>query len=1048
MCALHVYRASAGSGKTFTLTLHYLKLLFLNPGAYRNILAVTFTNKAAGEMKERILRRLHELSKADPLGDHEDLELLAGETRLDRKLIVSRASILLHRILNDYSMFSVGTIDKFFQSVIRAFTREMGIQPSYNLEMDRGRVLEMAVNQLFQQITHNEELQRWLIRYAEERMGEEQSWDFSRDIQQLGEQLFTESFQKLFEGEGIERLGKAELGLYQEEMNMEEKRASSAIIKLTEKVLGRFSELGLEEKHFSGGQYSYISYLRRSVPEGKLLLTDTKAASRSDPDKWLNQTATDLERQVTVEEFIPAMEAMWKEQVMLNTIEAIRRRFYTLGILGDLREELQAYLRSRNLFLITDTSRFLKGLIGANQVPFVFERTGIRYHHIMLDEFQDTSRFQYENFKPLLDNSLGMGKESLVVGDVKQSIYRWRNSDWEVLSSELLRDFSHQEPQVYKLADNYRSREEIIRFNNGLFSRIPGILSGLIEGELSEEAHRLFRDSYNDVVQNVPEKSKKKGGFIRLDYFEKDEGLSFADQVLEGLPGLVEELLDQGFRKKDIAILVRSGKEGARVAGRLLEYARENGKTGKFTLVSNDSLLLNDNDAVALLVSSLRYLNSPGDELNNALLKHLYLKCSQESGPEGGTVYRVDMDPLDVLPPEFRENLALLQQQPLFETLERLITVFRLDLKGEDVSYIQAMQDLVIDLQRREALDIHSFLAQWEQIRGKRTLQISMRSDAIQILTIHKAKGLEFKAVLIPFCDWKIKPDSRSTLWCRNNQEVLKRIPSVPVSYSSKLAHTHFARDYHMETMKGYMDNLNLLYVAFTRAVDVLYAGIPLSENDDIKNAGGLIRAAYPGEGGSFTIGEIPAYPSGEEKPDPWKFTRYGMRSFDSMERLRTGTADWYTDEEGRFHSSRMYGNMMHRIFSRIRYLDDIGELWASLIREGMLPAAELDLMSGKIRQMIGGSEAVEWFKEKEGRKIYNERSVLLGGGTVSRPDRVIVDKEEVTVVDFKFGEHRKEIYRKQVRNYMEQMQRITHKSIKGYVWYVMEDHIEQIEAL
>ena len=1072
MSPLKVYKASAGSGKTFALTLGYLELLFRAPDAYRHILAVTFTNKAAGEMKDRILSRLQRLSLTSDTAENEDLHLLVERTGLDKKEIISRSGDLLKAILNNYSRFSVGTIDKFFQSVIRAFTREIGIQPGYNLELDHHRVLALGIDTLFQDIAHQKELQQWLIRFAEERMDESRSWNFRRDIDQLGMQLFTESFQELFTDPELVVLGKDNLNRYREDLKEAEKKAREKMLAVAREALAEIEKNDLETGDFRGKGNSPPNLFAKALENGEVSFTKSKLEALEQIEKWLNKDASPQMASLTKNVLMPRLQEVYNQQVELNTISAIRQNFYTLGILGDIRAKVQDYLKGQNLFLIADSSRFLRGIIGANQVPFVYERTGNRYHHIMLDEFQDTSIFQYENFRPLLDNALASGNENLVVGDVKQSIYRWRNSDWRILSTQLKADFSHQHYREDPLDQNFRSREQIIRFNNSVFQLAPEVLADVVEGELEaasvnreevERAANQFRNAYADAVQQIPDRSIGTGGMVRVGFFGEEGEISFRDQVLEVIPDWIDEIQQSGIEPGEIAILVRSRKEGVMLAGRLLEHARTTGEGHRYRLISSESLLLSQNDAVSLVISAMQYLVRPEDELNNALLKYRCFLLGRKEERITDPLFDVSVTPEQFLPDDFMASSHLYRQMPLFELVEVLIRQFGLDHRQEDLPYLQAFQDLVIELHRRESPGIPEFLNYWEQHGSRKGIQVSENSNAIRILTIHRAKGLEFKAVLVPFCNWEITTDQRKSniIWCRTEGTPFNRIPVVPLRYKSSMEHTRFSGFYYQERMKGYLDSLNLMYVAFTRAVDVLYLGVPEPEGNGLKSTGDLFRSLMdlvPGRqpalhslgsyrsGDTLTIGQMPEYESQAAEEHPWKFTSYAVNPGHRRLKLRMRSDEYFVDEEGLFRTDRAFGNTMHMVFSRIRTINDVIPAMDRLEREGVLPVNERPDLEQKILELISMPGADKWFTEAQGREVYNEKSILCGDGMVVRPDRVIVDRDGVSVVDFKFGKQEKEYYRDQVVLYMDQLGRMGYGRVKGFIWYVMLEKIVQIE--
>ena len=1070
MSPLNIYKASAGSGKTFALTMEYLKLLFSQEGIHRHILAVTFTNKAAGEMKHRILDSLYALSLFSEGEEMEEMNLLREATGMDAHAIRRRSKALLKEILNDYSGFSVGTIDKFFQSVIRAFTREIGIQPAYNLELDHGRVLSLAVDRMFQELGKRQDLQRWLIRFAEERMESAASWNFKNEIITLGKQLFMEAFQSLFEHQNIEVLNKENLDLYLADIRRLEQEKNRRINEIGTEALQRIQRATLEPENFSGGASSSIGLIFKQAAEGdKPNFTEKRLKGISDPDRWLNKSDGNEKHSLVVNDLMPLLNELYQQWVVLNTVEAVRSYFYTLGILADIWSYVREYTRERNLFLIADSSRFLKGIIGGSQVPFVYERTGSRYHHIMLDEFQDTSLFQYENFKPLLDNSLASGNENMVVGDVKQSIYRWRNSDWKILTSDLEEDFRHQDLRIKKLDKNYRSAENIVRFNNTLFQLASALLGDEISRELGssvisrEEAlgeEERFRKAYADVVQDIPEHLQGTGGRVQMHLFDNEEGV-FRDEVLKAIPGWVEELQATGIEPGQIAILVRSSRQGARIASSLLEYARQSGKDGKFRLISNDSLLLVQNTSVSFLVSLLRYTLQPEHVVNNALLKHLYTLLQDGPVDESGSRFRHDLSPGEFFPAAFVEQIDRLKLLPLYELSENLIELFKLGQRPEDMPYLQAFQELIMDLQRREAMGVADFLEYWEQNGDQKSVAVSEASNAIRIMTIHKSKGLEFKAVIVPFCDWSLTPDSRHTniLWCHTHGSGLDRIPVVPVKYKKELIHSLFAPDYYRERMKSYMDNLNLLYVACTRSKEQLILGLPGSRGRDMNKVNDLLETVldlHPRKepctpplsnflkGKHLDYGESRPRVLKEELSDHWEFSDYPVNLRSRSLRIRMRNDQYFVDEAGLFRTERSFGNMMHELFSGMKRLEDLPLLLDRYVQEGLVPRSERAALEELIRTKVEQARVSEWFSGNV--KVINERAILCGDSRVLRPDRVMIGAGKATVVDFKFGEQQKDSYHRQVRAYMEQLQLLGHQQVEGYLWYVMLDQTIQVE--
>lgn len=548
-----------------------------------------------------------------------------------------------------------------------------------------------------------------------------------------------------------------------------------------------------------------------------------------------------------------------------------------------------------------------------------------------------------------------------------------------------------------------------------------------------------------------------------MELFREEEELPFRDRVLSRIPEWIEEIQQAGIEPGEIAILVRTRREGTMVAGKLLEHARITGDSHHFRLISSESLLLTHNASVSLLISALHFLVHPTDELNNALLKYRFYQAGDMAEGETDRLFDVSLQPEKYLPEGFVDRIHQHRQLPLFELVETLISLFGLDRLVHDLPYLQAFQDLVIEAQRRESLGIAEFLQYWEQHGARKGIQISENSNAIRILTIHRAKGLEFKAVIVPFCNWEITTDQRKSniLWCETTGTPFRRIPTVPVRFSSHMKHTHFSGFYYQERMKGYLDSLNLMYVAFTRAVDVMYLGVPEPEEESLKNIGDLLGAILNREpengpalepldrylsGDVITIGRMPGYSKKPQEDDPWQFLTYRAHPGNRLMKVRMRSDAYFVDEEGTFRTEQVFGNMMHMVFSRIATCADVDPVLDAILKEGVISSGDRRELGNRIREMISQPGVADWFSESEGRTIFNERSILCGNGNVLRPDRVIVDGEGATVVDFKFGQFEKENYRAQVRNYMDHLYELGYSPVKGYLWYVMLGKTLQIQ--
>lgn len=1072
MAPLSIYKASAGSGKTFRLTMGYMELLFRDPMAYKHILAVTFTNKAASEMKSRILERLFQLSV---LGDEEnsgDLYLLMESTGFDRHKIVVTARELLVRILNDYSRFSVGTIDRFFQGVIRAFTREIGLSAGFNLELDRDRILSEAIDRMFLDLGNDAELLDWMLRLAESRIEDSKGWNFRQDIENLGQELFSEAYQAIMLQKDAQ-IDRKQLNKFKKELSGQRDATVRKIREIASSAQESMQSSGYTLDDFYRKSTGVASFFNKVINEDKLYLTPTQKLAISDMSRWISTKEQDSRKTAFIEaELMPRLGSSRALIQVLNSINEVDRNIFTLGILGDLSARIYDITDEKNLFLLSDASRFLKGLIGNNPTPFIYEKTGNFIEHIMLDEFQDTSVFQWENFRPLIEHSLSIGKESIIVGDVKQSIYRWRNSDWKILAEKVVKSFRGHEITEVPLDKNWRSCELIIRFNNTLFSSASSLVKELVTNAVedlmvSEEFRirwkNLLELAYDQVEQKIPDDSIGSGGFVKGEILESDD-ISFRDLALDKIPGWIRELEDAGYRAGEIAILVRKNKEGAEVAKVLMEIMQENPDPGyNFNFVSNESLYLDSNTAIKFLISVLHFIHNDRDELNvlTMLYFHKLMKEGGQSDPS--EALNPGLEIINELGEEFIHRLPELKRLPLFELVETLADMFSIDKRPTDLPYLQAFQEIVLKMQQSDPGSLHDFLTYWAEFGSKKTISVSDNQDAIRIITIHKAKGLQYKAVIIPFCDWELSPGgsgSKDTiLWCNTGGTIFETVPIVPLKFKKSIGETIFAPNYLEEMIMGYIDNLNLLYVALTRAEEAMIIGLTGIEKNGIKRAGHLIletlartdvqdgplkmKLSDSLSDSGFSIGELKTVLKSEQiEYDRWTIGDYPVSFRNTDLKLRLKSSEYFLNStiEGSDHLD--FGNIMHEIFALIKTPGDVDKAVMKYFREGLLKADDAAIMKDLIKEKISGPEVAAWFEE--GNEVLNERE-LFSSAKSYRPDRVILRNGKAIVTDYKFGDQELKKYTDQVETYRQLLQELGFSEVDGYIWYVMLDKIVKV---
>ena len=1068
MSDLTIYRASAGSGKTYKLTEEYLKLLFEKPyhKLYKHILATTFTNKAAEEMKTRILKEINLLAKAEK-SDH--LEMLKKKFGYNEEKIKEIANLLLNQILHDYSNFSISTIDKFFQKIIRSFAKDMKMQAGFEIELNSNEILEKASDNLLQNLDENKDLQKWLFAFVKTKIRNGKSWNLRTDIKELAQEIFKESFLSL-NNEKIKIFSnKNFLKKYQKTLekiisDFEENQKKIGI-----KAVEIIKNNNLDFSDFKGGKNSFVNYFKK-IQEKKLLdkdklLSKTILATVDDIEKWFTKKSSKINEikqayhQGLNSLLNDSLDLFEKPFELYNSAKQISKYFDILGILTDIVKAVQDYTEEKNIFPIAYSSKLLNEIIKDDETPFIYEKIGNNFHHFMIDEFQDTSNLQWKNFYPLLNNSLAFGNKNLVVGDVKQSIYRWRNSDWNLLASQINKDFVNQNLKDETLQYNWRSKKNVINFNNAIFHQASQILEQQFKNETEEfsEYSKQISNAYSGLFQHSPSQKNNEGGYIKMSFFEYNKKEEYDEIVKEELPILVKNLLEKNFQKKDICILVRGKKDGQKVANFLLAH--------QIDVISNDSLFLRNASVVRFLIGLLNYFNNSSDKINNTFLIYEY-KCFLSENKEFIDLHELFKNEHQIEDFIKKYRLDELKALPIFELIERFIHIFSLNKLSHEIPYLQAFQDLVLNFSQKKSLDIYSFLLWWQEHGQDKTIKVSEGQDAVRIMTIHKSKGLEFQAVVMPYCDWKIdhNPTFTNILWCEPKDE-LSGLPIVPVNYGKKLKESYFKENYFKEKLQTYVDNLNLLYVAFTRAEKTLFAFLPLkkvkTKSNNIKTIPDLLRISFEKEISSekyislksnfdnenniLEIGNLENVKI-EKKTDDSNIKKIDEYfTYFSQERLQLRKSSQHFFKEIDENTTKKIdeGNLMHQIFEQIKTLDDINFAVQTKVFEGKILKKEAIILEKNILNLIKKQNVEDWFSENW--EVKNEKSILEKGKRIKQADRILLRGKNAIVIDYKFGKKEEKSYTYQVRNYMWLLIKMGYRNVKGYLWYFNLDKITEV---
>ena len=1071
---LLVYKASAGSGKTFTLAVEYIKHLILNPRAYRQILAVTFTNKATAEMKERILQQLYGIWVSDPASEpylnriREDLQ----RKSLSEDDIRLAAGTALQYMLHDYSRFRVETIDSFFQSVMRNLARELELSPNLNIELNNTEVLSDAVDSLIEKLTPSSPVLAWLLDYINERIADDKRWNVSNEIKRFGWNIFDEGY--IEQGEGLRQQLKDPntIKLYRNELREMETEALEQMKGFYDQFIGELEAHALTPEDLKGGARGIGSYFRK-LRDGRLSDKDTVNAtlknSLDDAKNWATKTSAQKNEIIRLAEtsLLPLLQDAEtfrpRNNKIVNSCRLSLQHLNKLQLLAHIDEEVRELNREHNRFLLSDTNALLHNLVRDGDSSFVFEKIGANIRNVMIDEFQDTSRMQWDNFKILLLEGLSQGADSLIVGDVKQSIYRWRNGDWGILNALGTKDASFPFPvRVETLKTNRRSETNVIRFNNNLFTAAVEYLNMLHLKELQEDCHPLQR-AYADVAQESPRTEAK--GYIKATFLEPDEEHDYTELTIISLGEEVQRLLEAGVKLNDITILVRKNKNIPPIA----DYFD---KTMHLSVVSDEAFRLDASQAICMLIDALRYLSNPEDKVACASLMMNYELGIKKQGGNWDSL--LTAKPEEALPVAFVTGMETLRLMPLYELLEELFSLFEMKRIEEQDAYLFSFFDAVTEYLQNNSSDLDAFIRYWNETLCNKTIP-SGEMDGIRILSIHKSKGLEFHTVLIPFCDWKLENETNNQLiWCSPTEAPFSTLDIVPVNYSSTMAESVYRQNYLDERLQLWVDNLNLLYVAFTRAGKNLIFWCKKGQKGTMSE---LLANALPqvaAREGDENWDEEEPYESGElcpskytetdghlpearkvsanrlaQKPDKLPVHMESMRH-DIEFRQSNRSADFIqgVNEEESDNRFINRGRLLHTLFSAIETEEDIDNAIDQLVFEGIIGKPETE---ESIRELTHHAfslpQVQDWYSGNW--HLFNECDIIWqerGELHTRRPDRVMMRGNEIVVIDFKFGKQNKK-YNKQVQGYMQLLTRMGYlkENIKGYLWYVEEDLIEKV---
>ncbi|MEX0967436.1 MAG: UvrD-helicase domain-containing protein [Bacteroidia bacterium] len=1025
-----LYRSSAGSGKTYTLAKEYLKHVLPEPYLFRHVLAVTFTNAAAAEMKERIISFLVKLRDNTNPELKEQL-LKEGLTEKD----IANAGPVLRNILFDYSAFAISTIDSFFHSLLSSFGKELDLPYNFEVVMDQKPVYDHVIATLLDKAGKDEEYRSLLLNYIWEKILNSRSWNIRADLlnsisEAEKERATGYKFMKPGELAGFISVIRELASEYEDSMHNWGRQATD-----------RMSSAGYavaDFAHGAGGIAGYFAKIKNG--RGNALEPGLRILNcRENMESWVSKKTPNREAILSFaeRELLPILCGLLdfteKNARSYATCIEILKTIYTHGVLEQVQELLRDYRQENNIIFISDFNKILAEHIMREHVPFVYSRAGIKYRHFLVDEFQDTSGLQWFNLFPLLENALAEGHSSLVVGDPKQSIYRWRGGEVNLIDRQLAEvDFPGSTRQE-NLQQNFRSCREIITFNNELFEKVISLFN-VDENEL---LHRV----YKDAAQLIPENCKKGGGvdvtFIRQE--SRPVKAELEEKVREELLARIDELLRGGFQFSDIAILVRRKSEGSLITGWLFQEG--------ISVISQESLYLERAPVTRLLFSLLRYFHSPAEDLYKAeaLFFYQHYLNKEESGRDEITNMLQPEQFFTAMPRDFIQALPRLQKLNLFDLVEELVRLFELNKKAD--AYLQRFLDVVLNYTQENIPGIGDFLEWWED--GKYSVILPEGLDAIRVLTIHRSKGLQFPVVILPFATWSFNEGRDEMLWVETEDAPFATLGKFPVSATGSLASTIFDKEYEDEQRMKLLDSINLLYVALTRPEERLYVFTYYQPKTPtrISNLAGLLQqVAFDNDPPveevvhKPALAETPRMKTAEAAPSDVNFrTIASFPSEDWHHRLAILSRSherWDPEKQEKID----WGILVHNVLSRLPQWNRLDEVLEKMRLEGIIGLDE----AGRLEELLAGifniPQVREWFSESA--DVKPEAGILLPSGKLLRPDRVIFSGNKATVIDFKTGEP-KAADKQQVREYAEILMEMGFLNVKKFLLYTGGDIVE-----
>jgi len=1030
-----VYKSSAGSGKTFTLVKEYLKLALHEPTKlsfnFKQILAVTFTNKAAAEMKERIISSLQLISEGTKMP--EIGKIICSELMISEEELTRRAGIVLTSILHNYSDLGVGTIDSFTHKLVKTFAFDLRLPINFNLELDSKDFYNKVIDELISKIGEDEYISDLLKEFTLNQVAAGNSWDPETNLKEFTKLLTNENSESYFSK--LSELSEQQLLEAKEQIREQREKFLSTLREVSKKALTFVDKHNIKKdnlKHGGQGTISVFNTLSKTKynfekPDGVRFGEVIKSKEWFKKDSGISEQVADaVSNKLTEigEELLGLIDSDYK---LYKLNELLSRQIYSLLLIKKIQDITQQTKQEEQIVFLSEFNKTIFNLINNEPTPFIYERIGERYHHYLLDEFQDTSNLQFQNLIPLLDNSLSNGYYNLIVGDGKQSIYRWRNANvkqFEVLpkifnatsnivtherENTLTRNFESK-----RLDKNFRSTRTIVEFNNHFFKQISC--------SYLNDSNELIYDSLEQGVFNSNE------GFVSIVNESLPSG-TIQEHHTAYVLKYINEALDKGYNYSDICIITRNKNHGHLVANYL--------KSRQLPIISNESILLKNNLEVNTIVAFLNYLLNENDRISAAaVLNYLFQKNT------------IAFD-------KYTKELLLLQHSDLFEVLANcgircskqdflyqnifdncLKIIELLNMTSHSHHYVRFFLDEVLDFLISQHSTISQFIEWWNKRKEKASLIVPETANAIRIMTIHASKGLEFPIVIIPYCNWLVyKPDNN---WV-NIQENKTPLPVAVVKLSEKITEAGLGEEFEEEFASQTLDQVNLLYVAFTRAVNQLHIIGSVNEKSTHQSINNWLTNYIEKNGYSknadneIEFGSQVTNPSIHQNNTGEKGYHLNPLEFHSPDGLIKIKAAHLNEEIG---NARLYGIALHNILSRINTMDEVASAVEKSVHDGEISLTDKNKILSQLENVLKHPALINFYD----RELYHskiEQEILSKDGKVLRPDRIFIGESETVVLDFKTGQREDQLYLPKMLQYKKVLEELNYPNVRLCLFYI-----------